>query len=101
MGTASPQLRAGQLRGLAVGGQKRFSELPDVPTFREQGFNIEGGGWYAAYAPAKTPKDAIDRLAAAIIEGIRSPDVREKLEALGLSLGMKFDERLLDTKKEA
>ena len=78
------QHNAGKLRVIATSGAQRARALPDVPTFREQGYNIEGGGWYAAYAPAKTPKDAIDRLAAAIIEAIKSPDVREKLEALGM-----------------
>ena len=87
MGTASDvaaQHKAGKLRVIATSGAQRARPLPEVPTFREQGYNIEGAGWYAAYAPAKTPKDAIDRLAAAIVEGIRSPDVRERLEALGM-----------------
>ena len=87
MGTASDvaaQHRAGKLRVIATSGAQRARVLPEVPTFREQGYNIEGGGWYAAYAPARTPKAEIDRLAAAIIEGIHAPDVREKLEALGM-----------------
>ena len=87
LGTASDlaaQHKAGKLRVIATSGAQRARVLPEVATFREQGFPIEGGGWYAAYAPAKTPKDAIDRLAAAIIEGVRAPDVREKLEAMGM-----------------
>lgn len=87
MGTVSDvasQHKAGRLRIIATSGAQRARTLPDVPTFREQGYNIEGGGWYAAYAPARTPKDAIDRLAAAIGEAINSPDVRDKLEALGM-----------------
>lgn len=87
MGTASDlaaQHKSGKLRVIATSGAQRARVMPEVPTFREQGFAIEGGGWYAAYAPAKTPKDAIDRLAAAIIEGVRAPDVREKLEAMGM-----------------
>jgi tripartite-type tricarboxylate transporter receptor subunit TctC len=87
MGTASDvaaQHRAGKLRVIATSGAQRARVLPDVPTFREQGFNIEGAGWYAAYAPAKTPKAEVDRLAAAIGEAIKAPDVREKLESLGM-----------------
>ena len=87
MGTASDvaaQAKAGRLRVIATSGAQRARVLPEVATFREQGYNIEGGGWYAAYAPAMTPKETIDRLAAAIIEGIRSPEVRDKLEALGM-----------------
>ncbi len=87
MGTVSDlanQHKAGKLRALATSGAQRARDLPDVPTFRELGFNIEGSGWYAAYAPAKTPRETVDRLAGAIVEAIRSPDVREKLEALGM-----------------
>ncbi len=87
IGTASDvatQHKAGRLRVLATSGARRARELPEVPTFRELGFNIEGSGWYAAYAPAKTPPETVDRLASAIVEAIKSPDVREKLEALGM-----------------
>jgi tripartite-type tricarboxylate transporter receptor subunit TctC len=87
MGTVSDiagQHKAGKVRVLATSGAKRARELPDVPTFRELGFNIEGGGWYAAYAPAKTPKDVVDRLAGAINAAIQAPEVREKLEGLGM-----------------
>ncbi len=47
------QHKAGKLRVLATSGAQRSRHLPDIPTFRELGYNIEGGGWYAAYAPAK------------------------------------------------
>jgi tripartite-type tricarboxylate transporter receptor subunit TctC len=78
------QHKAGRVRALATSGAQRARELPDVPTFRELGYNIEGGGWYAAYAPSKTPKDAVDRLAGAMVAAIKAPDVREKLEGLGM-----------------
>jgi tripartite-type tricarboxylate transporter receptor subunit TctC len=87
MGTVSDvaaQHKAGKLRVLATSGARRARELPEVPTFRELGFAIEGAGWYAAYAPARTPKATVDRLANAIVEAIKSPPVREKLEALGM-----------------
>ncbi len=80
----APQHRAGKLRVLATSGAKRARELPEVPTFMELGYKLEGGGWYAAYAPAKTPKDALDRVSGAMVEAIRTPDVRAKLEALGM-----------------
>jgi tripartite-type tricarboxylate transporter receptor subunit TctC len=87
MGTVSDvaaQHKAGKMRVLATSGARRAKDLPDVPTFRELGYAIEGAGWYAAYAPAKTPKESVDRLAAAIAEAIKSPDVHDKLEALGM-----------------
>jgi tripartite-type tricarboxylate transporter receptor subunit TctC len=78
------QHKAGRVRVLATSGAQRARELPEVPTFRELGYAIEGAGWYAAYAPAKTPKDLVERLSGAINEAIRSPEVRQKLEAMGL-----------------
>jgi tripartite-type tricarboxylate transporter receptor subunit TctC len=78
------QHKAGRVRVLATSGAQRARELPEVPTFRELGYAIEGAGWYAAYAPARTPKDTVDRLSGAINEAIRSPEVRQKLEAMGL-----------------
>jgi len=80
----APQHKAGKLRVLATSGAQRARDLPEVPTFRELGYAIEGAGWYAAYAPAKTPKDTIERLSGAINEAIRSPELRQKLEAMGL-----------------
>ena len=69
---------------IATSGAQRARVLPEVPTFREQGYNIEGSGWYAAYAPARTPKETVERIANAIVEAIKAPDVRDKLEALGM-----------------
>jgi tripartite-type tricarboxylate transporter receptor subunit TctC len=87
MGTVAdvgPQHKAGKIRALATSGAQRSRHLPEVPTFKELGYDIEGAGWYAAYAPAKTPKDAVDRLSKAIIDAIKSPDVREKLDNFGM-----------------
>ncbi len=76
--------KAGKVRVLATSGAKRAAALPDVPTFREQGYDIEGTAWYALFAPAKTPKATVDRIAAAAIEAIKSPEVGGKLAAMGL-----------------
>jgi tripartite-type tricarboxylate transporter receptor subunit TctC len=87
MGTVSdvgPQHKAGKVRAVATSGAQRSRHLPDVPTFRELGYDIEGAGWYAAYAPAKTPQDVVDRLSKAIIEALKAPDVREKLDNFGM-----------------
>jgi tripartite-type tricarboxylate transporter receptor subunit TctC len=77
-------VRAGKARVLAVSGSVRSTLTPDVPTFRELGYNIEGNGWYALFAPARTPKDIIDRYAKAAIEVIRTPDMKQRLEQMGL-----------------
>lgn len=77
-------VRSGKARVVAVSGSVRSGLAPDVPTFKELGYNIEGNGWYALFAPAKTPKDVIDRYARAAIEVIRAPDMKQRLEQMGL-----------------
>jgi len=77
--------RAGKIRVLGVSGAQRAPQLPDVPTFVEQGFrDITGLGWFGFYAPAGTPKPIVDRLNTAIVKALGAPEVRERLSALGL-----------------
>jgi tripartite-type tricarboxylate transporter receptor subunit TctC len=77
-------VRSGKARVLAVSGAKRSDLAPEVPTFRELGFNIEGNGWYALFAPAKTPKDIVERYARAAIEAIHAPEMKSRLQNMGL-----------------
>lgn len=77
-------VRAGKARLLAVSGGQRSALAPEVPTFQELGYNIMGNGWYALFAPARTPKDVIDRYAKAAIEAVQAPDMKERLENMGL-----------------
>jgi tripartite-type tricarboxylate transporter receptor subunit TctC len=87
MGTVAdvgPQHKAGKIVAVATSGATRSKHLPDVPTFKELGYNIEGGGWYAAYAPNRTPGPVVERLSNAIIAALNAPDVREKLDNFGL-----------------
>ena len=86
--TSTPDLvvahRAGRIRVLATSGEGRSPMLPDVPTFREAGYPITGVGWYAVYAPARTPPDTVERLSRIIADAVRAPAVRERFETLGL-----------------
>jgi len=81
---ALTMVRAGKARLLAVAGAKRASLAPEVPTFKELGYNLEATAWYALFAPAGTPKETIDRYAKAAIEAVRAPDTRQRLEQMGL-----------------
>lgn len=76
--------QSGKGRILATAGAKRAAQYPDVPTFKESGYDIEGAAWYALFAPAGTPQDIVDRLAKAAIDAVRQPDVRQRIEPLGL-----------------
>jgi tripartite-type tricarboxylate transporter receptor subunit TctC len=78
------QARAGKARLLAVAGAQRSVSAPDVPTFKEQGYNLEASAWYALFAPAKTPKDVIERQAKAAIDAVRSPELKKRLDDMGL-----------------
>ncbi|HRF08450.1 MAG TPA: Bug family tripartite tricarboxylate transporter substrate binding protein [Xanthobacteraceae bacterium] len=78
------QHKAGKIRILATSDDKRSPLVPDVPTFKESGYDIVGGAWYAAYAPAGTPADVINRYAKIIAEAVQKPEMKERLLGLGL-----------------
>jgi tripartite-type tricarboxylate transporter receptor subunit TctC len=77
-------VRSGKARVLAVAGAQRSPLAPEAPTFRELGYPIEASAWYALFAPAGTPKDIIEKQAKAAVDAVRSPDMREKLDQMGL-----------------
>ncbi len=52
---AVPQVKAGNLKALAVTGNRRLTSLPDVPTLKEQGIDAVINGWHGLFAPASTP----------------------------------------------
>lgn len=85
LGSVLPQLRAGQLRAIAVASPERSRLLPDVPTFEESGLkNFRLDSWYGLLAPAGTPKPVIDRLYTEIIKAVSSSAYQQKLNAAGL-----------------
>jgi tripartite-type tricarboxylate transporter receptor subunit TctC len=76
--------KGGKARVLAVAGAQRAANTPEVPTFKEQGYNLEASAWYALFAPAGTPKDVIDRYAKAAVDAVRAPGMKQRLEQMGL-----------------
>lgn len=71
-------------RLLAVAGEKRSANFPDVPTFREQGYDLVANPWYALFAPAGTPPAVVQRLAKAAMESVNDPAVHKRLVDMGL-----------------
>jgi tripartite-type tricarboxylate transporter receptor subunit TctC len=76
--------KANRIRVLATSNTQRSQFLPDVPTFREIGVDIEGVGWWGMFAPAKSPPAAIAKISATIVEILASEDIREKVRRIGL-----------------
>ena len=77
-------VKAGKARLLATSGARRSAAFPDVPTFKESGYDMEAVPWYALFAPAGTPQAVIDRLSAAAVAAVRDPALKGKLEQMGL-----------------
>jgi tripartite-type tricarboxylate transporter receptor subunit TctC len=82
--TAKPQIDAGTVKPIAVLTKERSAVLPDVPTAIEQGFNVEAYTWNAFFLPKGTPEPIVQKLRQATLEAMKTPAVREKLEAAGL-----------------
>jgi tripartite-type tricarboxylate transporter receptor subunit TctC len=82
---ATPLVRDGRLRAVAVSSPARFPALPDVPTVAEQGFpGFAIGDWLGMLAPAATPAPVIARIAAAAADAVNQPALRPRLDAIGL-----------------
>ena len=87
-GTAPlPHVKAGKIRVLAVSSAKRLASLPDVPTLNELGFSgMEDYTWVGLFVPAGVPAEVAQKLNAALLAAVRSPEVKERLEALAFEI---------------
>ncbi len=82
-----PHIKDGKLKGLGISTPRRLAQLPDVPTFAEEGLTgFEILNWYGVMAPAATPRDIVAKLNADINKAMREPDVRTRLEQVGTQL---------------
>lgn len=82
--SAMGQIKAGKFRALAVAGDKRSSEMPDVPTLGEQG--VKGADvqtWYGLYVTGGTPRPVVERLSAGLARVLKMPDVQARIASLG------------------
>ena len=84
MGDLSEYHKAGKLRILATAGATRSGAMPDIPTMREEGFNVQGDAWFGFFAPTGTPKAVLDKYAAAIRAAVMAPDVSARLANLNM-----------------
>jgi tripartite-type tricarboxylate transporter receptor subunit TctC len=83
--SAVGQIKAGKVRAIATTGPKRSALLPEVPTVAESGYpGYEAMNWYACVAPAKTPKEIVERLNRELVKALNNADVAGLLHQQGL-----------------
>ncbi|USD58721.1 MULTISPECIES: tripartite tricarboxylate transporter substrate binding protein [Vibrio] len=79
-GEAIAQLRSGQLKALGVMSEERIAYIPDVPTLKEQGVDVQTGTWRGIGAPKNTPDEVIETLGKAFDQAMASPEFIEFME---------------------
>jgi tripartite-type tricarboxylate transporter receptor subunit TctC len=84
--TAKPQINGGTVKAIAVLDDARSAALPDVPTAKEQGYDVKAYTWNAFFLPKGTPETIAGKLNEAMVETMKTPVVRGKLDAVGLKL---------------
>ena len=83
--TIASQLNAGKVRALAVAHSERLPSMPQVPTMTEAGLKgFTADAWFMAAVPAGTPAPIVQRLHAEIARALPAPDVKDKLDAMGV-----------------
>ena len=90
------------MRVIAIGTKTRQPAAPEVPTFAESGFgDFEAIAWWGVFAPAGTPKAIIGLLHKEITAALKSPEVSERLQALGANpVGKGSDEFAADLRRD-
>ncbi len=84
LSTSLAEIKAGTLKAIATTASKRIPGLPDVPTVKELGFpNMELEGWNGVFAPARTPREIIDRLQREVAAAVKHPEVSKRLADMG------------------
>lgn len=94
------QVQQGKLRAIAVAGCDRHPMIPDVPTSAEQGFQgFEVDAWVSLFAPAGTPDDVVEKLSAALADGLKTPAAKATAEGAGIQIRHQGPQQLAQTVK--
>lgn len=97
LGSYLPHIKSGRLRLLAVTGTERSTFAPDLPTYREQGFEgLQMTEWFGVFAPARTPSAAVQRAAEAVRAAVAQPDFVQGLAELGMTARSSTTQELAD-----
>lgn len=79
LSTSTANIAAGKLKVLGIASESRFALLPNVPTLREQGFDLQASSWFGLVAPARTPQATVDKMNQAINRILADPAFAKKL----------------------
>jgi tripartite-type tricarboxylate transporter receptor subunit TctC len=83
-----PQVRAGRLRGIAIGSLQRSPLAPEIPTVSESGLpGFDVTAWFGMWVPAKTPQPVIRRINEVVVKALNHPEVRARVEEQGYKPG--------------
>ncbi|MDB5904021.1 MAG: hypothetical protein JWM26_2899 [Betaproteobacteria bacterium] len=99
IGSLTPFIKSGKIRLIAVTSPTRQEQYPDTPAIAEVLPGYDSRGWFGYLAPARTPKPIVDLLNREINRAMTSPDVKEKLEAIGLTVISESPEQFAQTLK--
>jgi tripartite-type tricarboxylate transporter receptor subunit TctC len=83
-GPVSSQIKGGQVRALAVAAPNRTEDLPDVPTMKEAGADVDAVLWSGIFAPRQTPPAIVRKLESELMRIVKLPDIVARLKPLGI-----------------
>ncbi len=78
LSAAAGQLKVGAVRGLAISTEQRLPDFPDLPTFKEQGYDLVASTWFALSGPAGLPPEIVNRLNVEVVKAMHAPDVQAR-----------------------
>jgi tripartite-type tricarboxylate transporter receptor subunit TctC len=84
--TAKPQIDGGSVKALAIMTTERSPVLPNLPTSREQGLDVQAYTWNALFVPKGTPGNIVKKLNDAAVAAMNTPAVKDRLQGLGAML---------------
>jgi tripartite-type tricarboxylate transporter receptor subunit TctC len=90
-----PHIKAGKVKGIAVGSRQRMPQLPDVPTLAETFPGFEVTSWFGVLAPTGTPKDVLARVHRDFVRALQAPEIRDKLTDMGFQVVASAPEEFL------